>query len=343
MSLDAQRERIRAYCAMCGIDLLEIISDDLSGKSLERPGLKKALRMLDQGKANAIIVVKLDRLTRSVLDLGVLLQQYFLQERFYLLSVTESLDTRNAMGRFVLYILALIAQWEREAISERTRDAMRHLKAQGVSLGRAPFGCRYAKALDDRGRRVFEPDEQEQKVIAHIVALHEEGMSNEEISLALNSEKIPSPRGKEWHRVVVHRLLIREGKVPARVRAYRARHVVKVRRDKAAAGERARALRAEGHSLREIAGLLIREGLYPPRGDRWYAANVSELVQVRDLKHAGERALALRSEGLSLREVGRRLLYEGYLPVSGGLWSAKSLADLIKGARPLQSSSALAV
>jgi len=86
----------------------------LSGKSLERPGLKKALRMLDQGKANALIVVKLDRLTRSVLALGVLLQQYFLRERFYLLSVTESLDTRNAMGRFVLYILALIAQWERE-------------------------------------------------------------------------------------------------------------------------------------------------------------------------------------------------------------------------------------
>src|SRR3990167_595772 len=148
VSLDAQRERIRCYCKASGFKLVHLAENDTSAKSLDRPGLAAALKMLECGKADAILVVKLDRLTRSVIDLGTLLNGYFLNEKHFLLSVTESLDTRNAMGRFVLYILALIAQWEREAIGERTREAMRHLKAQGVFLGRAPYGYRFGTARD---------------------------------------------------------------------------------------------------------------------------------------------------------------------------------------------------
>ena len=73
VSLETQRVKIRAHCIAHDIDLIEIISDDgVSAKSLERPGLKRALWMLDAGKAEAVVVVKLDRLTRSVKDLGVL-------------------------------------------------------------------------------------------------------------------------------------------------------------------------------------------------------------------------------------------------------------------------------
>ena len=79
-----------------------------------------------------------DRLTRSVIDLGTLLNGYFLNEALFGSRSPESLDTRNAMGRLSSISVALIAQWEREAIGERTREAMRHLKAQGVFLGRAP-------------------------------------------------------------------------------------------------------------------------------------------------------------------------------------------------------------
>ena len=68
----------RAHCVAHEIDLIEIISDDgISAKSLDRPGLRRALWMLDEGKADAVVVVKLDRLTRSVKDLGVLCESYF--------------------------------------------------------------------------------------------------------------------------------------------------------------------------------------------------------------------------------------------------------------------------
>jgi DNA invertase Pin-like site-specific DNA recombinase len=102
VSLDAQRERIRCYCTASGFKLVHMAQDETSAKSLDRPGLSAALRMLESDKADALLVVKLDRLTRSVIDLGTLLNGYFLNEKHYLLSVTESLDTRNAMGRFVV-------------------------------------------------------------------------------------------------------------------------------------------------------------------------------------------------------------------------------------------------
>src|SRR5262245_37036893 len=78
VSLDAQRARLKAHCVSQEIKLVDIVTDDgYSAKSLERPGLRAALRMLTDGKADAIVVVKLDRLTRSVKDLGHLCDTYF--------------------------------------------------------------------------------------------------------------------------------------------------------------------------------------------------------------------------------------------------------------------------
>lgn len=149
VSLEAQSEKIKAYCKLHDVELIGIYKDEgLSAKSLERPGLKSALAKLERGRANTLLVVKLDRLTRSLLDLDMLIRGYFTKEQYHLLSVSESLDTRTAMGRFVLYILGLIAQWERESISERTRDAMTHLKQQGVAMGGAPYGFAYSAARD---------------------------------------------------------------------------------------------------------------------------------------------------------------------------------------------------
>jgi site-specific DNA recombinase len=284
--------------------------------------------MLESGKADALLVVKLDRLTRSVIDLGTLLNGYFLKEQHYLLSVTESLDTRNAMGRFVLYILALIAQWEREAIGERTREAMRHLKAQGVFLGRAPYGYRFGTTRDASGRARLEPHDDEQIVIARIVELHKKGMQQKDIVAALRADETPGPRGTGWNRTMILRILKRAGAMPERIREYRKRERRKVQRDKKLAEARAKELRAEGLSLRAIGERLLKEGLYPPRGEQWYAATVAELLSVKTAKEAAQRAHALRTQGLSLREVGRRLLYEGYLPSAGQKWSPAAVATL---------------
>jgi DNA invertase Pin-like site-specific DNA recombinase len=340
VSLDAQRERIRAYCSAHGLKLVSICVDELSGKSLERPGLRQALDLLDRGKAKSLIVVKLDRLTRSVIDLGMLLQQYFNREttdgerRFGLLSVTEQLDTRNAMGRFTTYILALIAQWEREAISERTRDALRHLKAQGVPMGQAPYGYRYSAAEPGQRRTLIE-DPDQQNVIKRILDMVKDGARHEDICNTLTEEKIPAPRGKGWRRGMVWRIARRDNPKPKRAMKPRVHKVI--RRDKEAVCERVRELRQEGNSLRAIGEQLITEGLYPPRGERWHAPNVADLLEVQDPKGAAPLAYRLRQEGTPLAEIGRRLAYAGYLSPGSGLWDRKTLSDLIaRHARSVQ-------
>src|SRR5689334_12703286 len=99
VSLEAQEAKIRAMATVQGADLLDVIVDGgESAKSLNRPGLQKLLRMVNKGEVQAIIIAKLDRLTRSVKDLCGLLE--LLEKRkVALISVAESLDTSSAAGR----------------------------------------------------------------------------------------------------------------------------------------------------------------------------------------------------------------------------------------------------
>jgi site-specific DNA recombinase len=175
VSLDAQRTRIKAHCISQGIKLVDIITDDgYSAASLKRPGLQAALRMLATRKADAIVVLKLDRLTRSVKDLGYLCDTYFREGLpFYLLSVCDSIDTRSAGGKLILNVLMSVAQWEREAISERTQEAMAELRRQGVSVGGAPYGWRYSQGVDGAGRRYLEDVPEEQVGIRRICELYD--------------------------------------------------------------------------------------------------------------------------------------------------------------------------
>ncbi len=145
ISPEAQRAKIDAYAALYDLQLVDVIVETQSAKSLDRPGLQRALAMLKDGTASALLVVKLDRLTRSVADLGHLLAEYFASGEFALLSVTEQIDTRTAGGRLVLNVLTSVSAWEREVIGERTSAALQH-KAQNGEFtgGRIPYGKRLA-------------------------------------------------------------------------------------------------------------------------------------------------------------------------------------------------------
>ena len=121
LSLDAQRAKLTAYATLYELDLVAVeVDGGVSAKTLQRPALQRALRRLKAGESDALPVVKLDRLTRSVKDLGVLVETYFLAGTWSLMSVSEQIHTRTAAGRMVLNILAAVSQWEREAIGERT-------------------------------------------------------------------------------------------------------------------------------------------------------------------------------------------------------------------------------
>lgn len=128
-SLEAQQAKLAAYASLYELELVEVVVDaGVSAKTLNRPGLQRALAMLESGAADALVVVKLDRLTRSVRDLGELVEGVFAEKGAALLSVSEQIDTRSAAGRLVLNVLASVSQWEREAIGERTA---------AVKIGRA--------------------------------------------------------------------------------------------------------------------------------------------------------------------------------------------------------------
>ena len=284
VSLEAQQVRIRAHCVSQDIELVDIVIDEgFSAKSLERPGIKQALAMLSGNQANAIVVVKLDRLTRSVKDLGYLCDSYFREGLPYsLLSVSDSIDTRSASGKLMLNVLMSVAQWEREAISERTQEAMNELKRRGVRMGGAPYGWQYTKEADEHGRRNLVMHPGEQKVIHRICAMHREGLSVLDIAKRLTSEGV-RPRGTEWERPTLYRILERAGLLTLLRRPKKESADGQKKqgstRDKTIAIQQAQVLRAQGLSLRQVGERLRKARILPARGEVWHAASVLDLLR----------------------------------------------------------------
>jgi DNA invertase Pin-like site-specific DNA recombinase len=204
VSLDAQRAKVKAYADLYDLELVEVVVDaGESAKSLKRPGLQRALGILERREAEALLIVKLDRLTRSVVDLGALVERYFAPGKAALLSVGEQIDTRSAAGRLVLNVLASVSQWEREAIAERTATAMQHKARQGeYTGGQAPYGARVAA---DGAR--LEPDAQEQEARAMARRLYAEGKSLRGIAVELERLGIRSRTGKGFAPVQVKRMV----------------------------------------------------------------------------------------------------------------------------------------
>ena len=142
VSLAAQEERLRAYAVATGRELDEIVVDaGESAKTVNRPGLQRIFAGIRAGEIGAVVILKLDRLTRSVRDLGEILDLAARRD-VALVSVSESLDTASAAGRMVVNMLGVVAQWEREATAERTAFALAHKRRQRVVYGPTPFGYR---------------------------------------------------------------------------------------------------------------------------------------------------------------------------------------------------------
>jgi DNA invertase Pin-like site-specific DNA recombinase len=179
ISLDAQKAKIEAYASINSLELLEIICDEgASGKSLEREGIVRLLELVDAGEVVAVIVYKLDRLSRKTLDTLSLIESFESKDIAFH-SISERVDTKSATGRFFLTILSAIAQMERDMIAERTKDALAHKKQKGEWVGRVPFGFRI------QNNTLLEDPEQI-KVIQKAKRLRRSGKSLREISRALS-------------------------------------------------------------------------------------------------------------------------------------------------------------
>ena len=154
--------------------------------------MERLLALVDERKVETVIISKLDRLTRSVKDLAELLER-FQRRGVSLVSVAESLDTGSAAGRLVINIMMAVSQWEREAIGERTKDAMQHKRRNGQRVGNIAYGYR----MSADGKHVeLEPGEQ--AALAQIRRLRDEGRSLREIAAALNGQALRTRRGSGW-------------------------------------------------------------------------------------------------------------------------------------------------
>jgi DNA invertase Pin-like site-specific DNA recombinase len=188
--LEAQRQAIMAECKRRGWQLVEVIEDaGWSAKDLRRPGIKAALETLESGDAKALVVAKLDRLSRSLLDFAGLMAKAQ-RQGWGVIALDVQVDTSTASGEAMANMLATFAQFERRLIGQRTREALAIKKANGVRLGRPPTVP--------------------QAVVRRIQRQRFRGDSLRKIADDLNGARVPTAQGgARWYPATVRHILLR--------------------------------------------------------------------------------------------------------------------------------------
>ncbi|MCK9602668.1 MAG: recombinase family protein, partial [Sphaerochaeta sp.] len=158
------------------------------------------------GKGDALVVYSLSRLSRSTKD-TLILSEILLKKEADLVSLSEKIDTTTAAGKMVFRLLAVLSEFERDQISDRTRFALAHKRNQGEKTGGdVPFGYRV------RSGKLYRHAE-EQKAVRLILDLSGKGESLRGICRDLEAAGVARKRGSlSWHPTVVHRVIQREGK-----------------------------------------------------------------------------------------------------------------------------------
>jgi DNA invertase Pin-like site-specific DNA recombinase len=178
--LTAQRAAILAECKRRDWQLVDVIEDaGYSAKDLKRPGVRLALDVLGQGGADALVVAKLDRLSRSMLDFASIMATAQRQS-WGLIALDCAVDTTTPAGEAMANVLATFAQFKRRLISQRTKDALAVKRAQGVRLGR--------------------PRQLPASVVERIVRERVSGATFSAIAERLDRDQIPTAQGgRRWY------------------------------------------------------------------------------------------------------------------------------------------------
>ena len=224
-TLDAQREACEAYIASQkseGWYLVPDYYDDggVSGGTLERPALKRLLADIEVGKINVVVVYKIDRLTRSLLDFAKLVEA-FDQRQVTFASITQSFNTTTSMGRLTLNILLSFAQFEREISAERIRDKFAASKRKGMWMGgHVPLGYQVC----DRHLLIV-PDEAE--TVRHIFQRFLELGSATQLVKELAQNEIKAKNGKPLDKGYLYRMLancLYQGKISVGEETFPGKH-----------------------------------------------------------------------------------------------------------------------
>lgn len=187
LGLAAQRTRIEDEAQRKGWQVTWHVDEAMSGKALNRPGLQAALDLLRTGQAEALVVAKMDRLARSVLQASDVLETAH-KQKWSVVVLDLCMDLTTPHGKAMAQMLAVFAELEREMIAQRTREALAAAKARGQRLGRP-------RATPDA-------------VVARAVRLHDDGLSLRQVAAALTAAAVPTTRGAAtWRASSVRRLL----------------------------------------------------------------------------------------------------------------------------------------
>ena len=190
-SLDAQRERLHAYCRAQGWTIAkEYVDDGHSGRDAKRPAYQEMMR--DRDAWDKVLVIKMDRIHRNSRNFMEMMDDLREWGKDFV-SATESLDTSTAMGRFVMDIIQRIAQLESEQIGERVYMGMaqKHKQGKGLLGFRRPYGYDYVG-----GALVAIP--KEARVVRRIFREFADGATLTGIAAKLNAEGVPSHRNRQW-------------------------------------------------------------------------------------------------------------------------------------------------
>lgn len=198
VSLDAQEARIRAWATLNGYEVAGVYKDaGLSGgRADNRPALQRALQEARRG--TALVVYSLSRLARSTRD-AIAISDILEKAGADLVSLTEKIDTTSAAGKMLFRLMAVLAEFERDQIAERTKMAMRHLKSQRVRVGHAPFGWRLG-----RDGRTLVPHPHEQAAIELMAKQRANGKTFAKIAQGMATMGVRTKSGsRRWHSKVV--------------------------------------------------------------------------------------------------------------------------------------------
>lgn len=224
-SLDAQREACLAFITSQkaeGWAPVKTAYDDggYSGGNIERPGIQKLLEDIRAGKVDIIVVYKIDRLTRSLMDFAKLVE-LFDKHQVTFVSVTQSFNTTTSMGRLTLNVLLSFAQFEREVTGERIRDKIAASKKKGIWMG-GPVPLGYD--LKDRNLLV---NEKEAGLVQKIFNLYLKLRSVVKLIEVLNHDGDRTKAGNEFRRGMLYTLLanpIYIGKLQHKGKVYDGNH-----------------------------------------------------------------------------------------------------------------------
>lgn len=202
VSLAAQKAKIAAWCEVNDYELVDVHVDaGISGKSMDkRQGLRDALAAVKKG--GVLVVYSLSRLARSTKDTLAISEQLD-KAGADLVSLSEKIDTTGAAGKMMFRMLAVLAEFERDVIAERTKSAMNHKKSVGDVYSPTPFGF---EAIDGKLLQV----ESEALVVSEILAMRNAGTTLGAIADSLNNRGIEGKRGGKWFPSTVRYLIQRQ-------------------------------------------------------------------------------------------------------------------------------------